>query len=92
MSTLHSSAPSLEPGGHRPVGSPLTAAQVAGICVFPLLGVVLALTGMPVRDILGLLSGCGAIGALTIAAAGGGRRLLGALAAALGAATAPSKQ
>ncbi|MFF1278145.1 hypothetical protein ACFVZC_32935 [Streptomyces marokkonensis] len=35
---------------------------------------------MPVPDVLTLLAGCGAIGAGTIAAAGGGRRLLTALA------------
>jgi hypothetical protein len=67
---------------------PLTGAQVAGIVVFPLLGAALAGAGMPVGDILRLLAGCGAIGAATIAAAGGGRRLLGSIATLLRAASA----
>ncbi|MFJ8010624.1 hypothetical protein [Streptomyces fagopyri] len=60
----------------------VTPAQITGITVFPVLGAALALQGMPVNDVLTLLAGCGAIGAGTIAAAGGGRHLLTALAAA----------
>ncbi|WP_060905426.1 hypothetical protein [Streptomyces scabiei] len=74
----------------RPTRAPLNAAQAFGISVFPLLGALLALTGMPVRDILVLLSGCGAIGAATIALSSS-RRRRGALAAALRAATGPDK-
>ncbi|MFG2785922.1 hypothetical protein ACGFY7_49945 [Streptomyces prunicolor] len=78
MSTHHPGAPAPQPP--RAVARPLTAAQICGIIVFPLLGAGLALAGMPVADVLTLLAGCGAIGAATIAAAGGGRRLLTALA------------
>lgn len=80
MSTHHpgASAPESEPS-RTPVRV-LTPAQVAGVTVFPLLGTGLVLQGVPVDDVLTLLAGCGAIGAGTIAAAGGGRRLLTALA------------
>ncbi|MFM9452495.1 hypothetical protein [Streptomyces europaeiscabiei] len=83
MSTYHSGVPASrpEPQPSRGVARPLTAAQIFGVTVFPLLGAALALAGMPVSDVLTLLAGCGAIGAATIAAAGGGRRLLTALAA-----------
>ncbi|MCX2928123.1 hypothetical protein [Streptomyces sp. NEAU-W12] len=37
---------------------------------------------MPVSDVLGLLTGCGVIGAVTTAVAGGGRALLSAVAGA----------
>ncbi|MFD5836170.1 hypothetical protein ACFWHV_21750 [Streptomyces collinus] len=79
MSTHHPVASAPEPvrSGIRP----LTPAQVCGITVFPILGTGLTLGGMPVLDVL-LLAGCGAIGAGTIAAAGGGRRLLTSLASA----------
>ena len=82
MSTHHPStgAPESEPS--RALGRVLTPAQVAGVTVFPVLGAGLALQGMPVDDVLTLLAGCGASGAGTIATAGGGRRLLTALAAA----------
>jgi hypothetical protein len=76
----HPGAPESEPS--RPPVRVLTPAQVAGITVFPLLGAGLALEGMPVDNVLTLLAGCGAIGAGTIAAAGGGRRMLTALAGA----------
>ncbi|MEV6133842.1 hypothetical protein AB0M05_44785 [Streptomyces violaceusniger] len=69
-------------GTDRPHGRPLGPAQVFGIAVFPVLGAALSAYGMPVGDVLGLLAGCGAIGALTTAAAGGGRALLSALATA----------
>ncbi|MGW1543220.1 hypothetical protein ACWCPM_23775 [Streptomyces sp. NPDC002309] len=61
-------------------------AQAFGISVFPLLGAGLAATGMPVRDVLVLLAGCGAIGAAVYAVGGSGRLLLHAFAAALNAA------
>ncbi|MEU9348980.1 hypothetical protein AB0D74_48065 [Streptomyces sp. NPDC048278] len=82
MSTHHpgASAPESEPP-RTPVRV-LTPSQIAGVTVFPLLGAGLALQGMSVDDVLTLLAGCGAIGAGTIAAAGGGRHLLTALAAA----------
>ncbi|MFF8387331.1 hypothetical protein ACF053_27325 [Streptomyces kanasensis] len=37
---------------------------------------------MPVSDVLGLLTGCGVIGAVTTAVVGGGRALLSAVAGA----------
>ncbi|MGW4438004.1 hypothetical protein ACWELO_19955 [Streptomyces sp. NPDC004596] len=82
MSTHHpvTVVPESEPG--RSAVRPLTSAQVYGITVFPVLGAGLTLAGMPVPEALTLLAGCGAIGAGTIAAAGGGRRLLTALASA----------
>ncbi|AUH38879.1 hypothetical protein [Streptomyces sp. CMB-StM0423] len=87
----------IRPGGAAPLHdrsgrsdrqgrAPASAAHVAGIIAFPLLGSVLALTGMPVQDVLVLLAGCGGIGAAVFAIGGGGRRLLEALAAALNAA------
>lgn len=66
----------------RTAARPLTSAQICGITVFPVLGTGLSLAGMPVSDVLGLLAGCGTIGAATIVAAGGGRRLLSCLATA----------
>ncbi|MGW0564446.1 hypothetical protein ACWDZ4_28545 [Streptomyces sp. NPDC003016] len=47
------------------------------------LGCVLFLAGTPLRTVFMLLGGLGAIGAATLAAAGGGRRLLTAFAEAL---------
>ncbi|MFF3247754.1 hypothetical protein ACFYWY_29455 [Streptomyces sp. NPDC002870] len=47
------------------------------------MGSGLCWTGMAVADVFVLLGGCGAIGAATFTAAGGGRRLAGALAEAL---------
>lgn len=46
------------------------------LIVFLTLGTVLFLRGTPTGDIITLLGGCGAIGAATLAAAGGGRRLM----------------
>ncbi|MEU6092774.1 hypothetical protein ABZ865_39665 [Streptomyces sp. NPDC047085] len=43
------------------------------------LGTTLFLKGTPIGDIFALLGGCGAIGAATLAAAGGGRRLMAVL-------------
>ncbi|MFE2471650.1 hypothetical protein [Streptomyces mirabilis] len=84
MSAHHPGAPTPPqiPPSRTAARAPLNAPQIAGIAVFPLLGAWLALAGMAVRDVLTLLAGCGAIGAATIAAAGGGRRLLTALATA----------
>jgi hypothetical protein len=89
MSTHRPGAPAPRPVAPRPVPEPprapartLTAAQICGISLFPLLGTGLTLAGTPVSDVLTLLAGCGTIGAATIAAAGGGRRLLTSLASA----------
>jgi hypothetical protein len=67
---------------------PGAAAQVAGVVAFPLIGGGLAVSGMPVGDVLTLVSGCGAIGAAAVALASGrlpgapvAGRLAGALAA-----------
>ncbi|MFJ2217965.1 hypothetical protein ACIQVO_38150 [Streptomyces sp. NPDC101062] len=49
------------------------------LIVFLALGTVLFLRGTPTGDIMALLGGCGAIGAATLAAAGGGRRLMAVL-------------
>lgn len=65
-------------------GRPRTAAQVAGVVAFPVIGGVLAVTGMPVGDVLALVSGCGVIGAASVRLAG--RPVAGRLAAALAAA------
>lgn len=49
------------------------------LTVFLTLGTALFLKGTPIGDILLLLGGCGAVGAATLTAAGGGRRLMAAL-------------
>ncbi|OIJ63435.1 hypothetical protein WN71_034320 [Streptomyces mangrovisoli] len=82
MSTHRPGAPAPQSEPSRTTARPLTAAQICGITVFPLLGTGLTLAGMPVSDALTLLAGCGGIGAATIAA-GGGRRLRTTLAAAV---------
>ncbi|GAA4027295.1 hypothetical protein [Streptomyces plumbiresistens] len=82
MSTHHPGASAPQPEPARTAARPLTCPQICGITVFPLLGAGLAVAGVPVDEVLTLLAGCGAIGAGTIAAAGGGRRLLTALATA----------
>ncbi|MFG3207337.1 hypothetical protein [Streptomyces sp. NPDC048192] len=86
MSTTSNGAPAPARGRSRPSRAPVTAAQAFGISVFPLLGAGLAGNGMPVRDVLVLLAGCGAIGAAVYAVGGSGRLLLQAFAAALHAA------
>ncbi|MER7057647.1 hypothetical protein [Streptomyces sp. NPDC000351] len=73
------------PARGRPSRAQVTAVHAFGISVFPLLGAGLAATGMPVRDVLVLLAGCGAIGAAVYAVGGSGRLLLQAVAAALNA-------
>lgn len=75
----------------RPAGRSAGAAQVCGIIVFPVVGAALCVHGMPVSDVLGLLTGCGVIGAVTTAVAGGGRALLSAVAGAAVRATADSE-
>ncbi|MER5466656.1 hypothetical protein ABT010_39770 [Streptomyces sp. NPDC002668] len=67
----------------RPARPAPGTAQVAGLVSFPLMGSALTMAGMPMTDVFVLLGGCGAIGAATFAAAGGGRRLAGAVATAL---------
>ncbi|GAA2524343.1 hypothetical protein [Streptomyces longisporus] len=69
-------------------GRPRTGAQVAGVVAFPVIGGVLAVTGMPVGDVLALVSGCGVIGAASVTACGrlAGRPVAGRLAASLAAA------
>lgn len=67
-----------------------TTAQVAGVVAFPVIGGALAVSGLPVGDVLAVVSGCGAIGAMSIAFAGG--RLTGLLARALAAAAARAAQ
>ncbi|WP_230194809.1 hypothetical protein [Streptomyces coriariae] len=81
------SSPEPTPDGRARLG---TTAQVAGVVAFPVIGGALAVTGLPVGDILAVVSGCGAIGAMSIAFAGG--RLTGRLARALAAAAARAAQ
>jgi hypothetical protein len=70
VSTHHSGAPAPQSERSRIAARPLTAAQICGITVFPLMGAGLALAGVHVSDVLTLLAGCGGIGAATIAAVG----------------------
>lgn len=77
------------PSSPPPAGPTAPAAPSAGrlgpthtlilLIVFLTLGTVLFLRGTPTGDIITLLGGCGAIGAATLAAAGGGRRLMAVL-------------
>lgn len=59
------------------------APQAITAIPFPVLGVVLHLTGMPVQEIFVLLGGCGALGAAAVVSLPGGRHLLAGLAAAV---------
>ncbi|MFI5689120.1 hypothetical protein [Streptomyces sp. NPDC051636] len=86
MSSIREGALAPVPDRARPGRAPVSAAQACGVSVFPLLGAGLALAGIPVREVLVLLAGCGAIGAAVYAVGGGGRRLLEAFAAAVTAA------
>ncbi|MEU3620016.1 hypothetical protein ABZ725_48210 [Streptomyces sp. NPDC006872] len=82
MSTDTSPAPRTEPGQADPpprFGAPQAFTAVS----FPVLGVALHVTGMPLQDIFLLLGGCGALGAAAVVAVGGGRRLLASLAGAM---------
>ncbi|GGU70453.1 hypothetical protein [Streptomyces daghestanicus] len=76
-------------GAGRTDAAPRFGAPQAFTAVsFPVLGVTLHMTEMPVDDIFLLLGGCGALGAAAVVAVGGGRRRLGGLAAAVLRATA----
>jgi len=86
------SSPEPAPDGRARLG---TTAQVAGVVAFPVIGGALAVTGLPVGDVLAVVSGCGAIGAVSIAFAGGrltGPLARGRLASALAAAAARAAQ
>ncbi|MFJ8114251.1 hypothetical protein [Streptomyces sp. NPDC096132] len=85
MSSIREGAAAPVPHRARPGRAPVGAAQAFGVSVFPLLGAGLALAGVPVREVLVLLAGCGAIGAAVYAVGGGGRRVLEAFAAAVNA-------
>ena len=88
MSLNHSSThPSAPDTDDQPARTGPHAAQVAGVVSFPLMGIVLTCMGMPAQHVFVMLGGCGAIGAATLAAAGGGRWVVQAVAAALSAAT-----
>ncbi|MFG2197089.1 hypothetical protein [Streptomyces sp. NPDC048639] len=76
-STLSPASP--EPITTRPSRGP-GAAQVAGLVSFPLMGAALLYAGFPMGDVFALLGGCGAIGAATFTAAGGGKRIAAVLA------------
>ncbi|MGY1495041.1 hypothetical protein ACW4TU_44920 [Streptomyces sp. QTS52] len=87
MPTDTAPAPRTEPGQTDPplrFGAPQAFTAVS----FPVLGVALHVTGMPVQDIFVLLGGCGALGAAAVMAAGGGRRRMASLAGAMLRATA----
>ncbi|MEW2290469.1 hypothetical protein [Streptomyces sp. NPDC047841] len=86
MSSIREGALAPVPDRVRLGRAPVSAAQAFGISVFPLLGAGLALAGIPVREVLVLLSGCGAIGAAVYAVGGSSRRLMEAFAAAVTAA------
>ncbi|MGW0752928.1 hypothetical protein [Streptomyces sp. NPDC002587] len=58
----------------------LTLPLVTGVISFPVLGTVLAVTGMPSSEIYPLLAYCGGIGAAVLIAASGGRKLITGLA------------
>ncbi|MBC7272248.1 hypothetical protein ACF09G_36345 [Streptomyces albogriseolus] len=86
------SAPEPAPDGRARLG---TTARIAGVVAFPVIGGVLAVTGLPVGDVLAVVSGCGAIGAVAVAFAGGrltGPRARGRLAGVLAASAARTAQ
>ncbi|PWI05120.1 hypothetical protein DIZ27_41325 [Streptomyces sp. NWU339] len=60
--------------------SRLTLPHVLPLIVFPMIGCVLYVVGMPVSDIFAFLAGCGGIGAAVTIVVTGGRRALVALA------------
>ncbi|MEE1837788.1 hypothetical protein [Streptomyces sp. SP17KL33] len=87
MSIDTAPVPRTEPGQTDPpprFGAPQAFTAVS----FPVLGVALHVTGMPLQDIFILLGGCGALGAAAVMAVGGGRRRLASLAGAMLRATA----
>ncbi|MDX3370121.1 hypothetical protein PV387_29540 [Streptomyces sp. ME02-6987-2C] len=77
------------PSSPPPAGVPSAAEAPAGrlgpthalilLIAVLVLGTALFLKGTPIGDIFVLLGGCGVIGAGTLAAAGGGRRLMAVL-------------
>lgn len=76
--------------------SPCAAGPPKCVVAFPLIGGAQAVSGMPVGDVLTLVSGCGAIGAAAVALASGrlpgapvAGRLAGALTAAVRSAQEP---
>ncbi|MGY3206345.1 hypothetical protein ACVW19_006942 [Streptomyces sp. TE5632] len=73
------STPASPAAGEVPAGRLGPTHTLILLIAFLALGTVLFLKGTPISDILILLGGCGAIGAATLAAAGGGRRLLAVL-------------
>ncbi|MBW5485242.1 hypothetical protein [Streptomyces bambusae] len=58
----------------------LTLPMVLGLIAFPVLGTVLAITGVPAAEIYPLLAYCGAIGATVLIVASGGRKMIAGLA------------
>lgn len=69
----------LSPGEASGAGR-LTLPHVLPLIVFPMIGCVLYVVGMPVFDTFTFLAGCGGIGAAVTIAVTGGRRVLVALA------------
>ncbi|MEU4800535.1 hypothetical protein [Streptomyces sp. NPDC023327] len=69
--------------GRTDTPSRFGAPQAFTAVSFPVLGAALHMTGMPLEDIFLLLGGCGALGTAAVLAAGGGRRRLSGLAAAV---------
>lgn len=78
--TAHT-APAVEPSGQVPAAGRFgpTHALILLLCVLAL-GCGLFIAGTPLEAVFTLLGGLGAIGAATLAAAGGGRRLVAVLA------------
>ena len=85
-----SSTPAVPPPSPDPVRSPFSAVlapwpadkrfgpthQLIVVVTVLLLGVGLFASGTPIPKVFALLGGCGTIGAATVTAAGGGRRLV----------------
>ncbi|EKX65585.1 hypothetical protein PV416_39785 [Streptomyces ipomoeae] len=71
-----SSTPSPAAGGEVPGLRGLTLPHVLPLIVFPMIGCVLYVVGMPVTDVFTFLAGCGGIGAAVTIAVTGGRRVL----------------
>lgn len=89
------SAPEPVPGAPgRPRAGAQAAGAVAGVVAVPVIGGVLAMSGMPVGDVIALVSCCGVAGAATVVACVRltGRHAAGPLAAALAAAAVHAAQ
>ncbi|WP_331746190.1 hypothetical protein OG923_32850 (plasmid) [Streptomyces halstedii] len=71
--------PSPAPAGEGAAGRLGPTHTLILLSTFLTLGTALFLKGTPIGDILLLLGGCGAVGAATLTAAGGGRRLMAVL-------------